>query len=440
MLPLTSAQHVSVIPLVQAPDLVKYISVPLFTGLIGWITNWTGVLMLFSPLRFRGIPIPGLRNARHFLPRKVLQVPLGLDEGKFGWQGIIPSRAAKLGSIAVDNGLLKLGTQRDFYNQLDPEAIARHIATSSRDEIHALVDQIIQRKYPRLWASMPGQVRETVHARVDLQIPHVLEKITSALGPNIDQLLDAKLMVIGFMEDDPELANQIFRQIGHRELRLIIHFGFVFGFLLGLPLLAVTIAFPAWWILPVLGALIGYATNWLGLAVIFEPAAPRTVGPFTIQGLFIRRQPETSLIWADIIADRIITLQNVVTEMFTGPRGDRTRKLIETYMLPAVDRAVGLARIPVKVAVGPRSYGDIAASVATGATNLARDALLDSEFSRLQADNIRRLIADRTRRMPPADFAEMLRSVVKDDEWLLVLHGAVLGIAAGLIHVLIFGA
>jgi hypothetical protein len=367
-------------------------------------------------------------------------VPIGLGEGKFGWQGIIPSRAAKLGSLAIDKGLLKLGTQEEFYNQLDPVAIAQHIATSSRAEIHALVDQIVLRKYPRVWAGMPAQVRATVHARIDLQIPRVLNKITKALGPNIDQLLDAKLMVIGFMDEDPSLACMIFDRIGHRELKLIVHFGFVFGFLLGLPLLAITVAFPYWWILPLLGAAIGYITNWLAIAVIFEPAAPRKFGPITFQGLFIRRQPEASKIWADIIADHIITLHNVVTEMFAGPRGDRTRKLIETHMLPAVDRAMGMARKPVKAVVGPNTYDDIATSVATGATDLARNALLDDDFSRQQADNIRELVADRTRKMPPEDFADMLRTVIKDDEWLLVLHGAILGIAAGLVHLLIFGA
>ncbi|MCL2582332.1 MAG: hypothetical protein FWE35_07735 [Streptosporangiales bacterium] len=426
--------------MLRVSPVIKYISVPLFTGIIGWVTNWTGVLMLFYPVRFHGVRVPGLKLVKGLMPRTVLQVPIGLDEGKFGWQGIIPSRAAKLGSIAVDKGLLKLGTQEEFYNQLDPAAIAQHIASSSKEEIHALVDQIIQRKYPRVWASMPSQVRATVHARIDMQIPSVLSKITKALGPNIDQLLDAKLMVIGFMEDDPALANQIFDRIGHRELRLIVHFGFVFGFILGLPLLAVTIAFPYWWIVPLLGAVIGYITNWLAISVIFEPAYPRKLGPFTFQGLFIRRQHEAAKIWADIIADQIITLHNVVTEMFSGPRGDRTRKLIETHMLPAVDKAMGMARVPVKAAIGPNSYDRFATSVANGAADLAKEALMDDAFSRRQADNIRELITDRTRKMPPHDFADMLRTVVKDDEWLLVLHGAILGIAAGLIHVLIFGA
>jgi hypothetical protein len=41
--------------------------------------------------------------------------------------------------------------------------------------------------------------------------------------------------------------------------------------------------------------------------------------------------------------------------------------------------------------------------------------------------------------MSPQDFSEMLRTVIKEDEWLLYLHGAVLGFGAGLIHLALFG-
>jgi hypothetical protein len=33
----------------------------------------------------------------------------------------------------------------------------------------------------------------------------------------------------------------------------------------------------------------------------------------------------------------------------------------------------------------------------------------------------------------------MLRAAMKEDEWLLVLHGAVLGFGAGLLHLGLFG-
>ena len=43
------------------------------------------------------------------------------------------------------------------------------------------------------------------------------------------------------------------------------------------------------------------------------------------------------------------------------------------------------------------------------------------------------------REMGPADFSEMLRTAMREDEWLLYLHGAVLGFGAGLLHLAIFG-
>jgi hypothetical protein len=48
------------------------------------------------------------------LPRRIQQIP-GVMQGGVGWQGIIPSRAAKMGSIAVDKGIAKVGSPGDFY-------------------------------------------------------------------------------------------------------------------------------------------------------------------------------------------------------------------------------------------------------------------------------------------------------------------------------------
>ena len=65
--------------------------------------------------------------------------------------------------------------------------------------------------------------------------------------------------------------------------------------------------------------------------------------------------------------------------------------------------------------------------------------LNDPEFNRAQAEGMRDLLAPRMRDLPSADFAELLRSAMREDEWLLVLHGAVLGFAAGCVHLAIFG-
>jgi hypothetical protein len=63
----------------------------------------------------------------------------------------------------------------------------------------------------------------------------------------------------------------------------------------------------------------------------------------------------------------------------------------------------------------------------------------DPDFNERQAKRMRSLVTERMRELPPEDFSEMLRSAMREDEWLLLLHGAVLGFGAGCLHLLIFG-
>src|SRR3989442_4948808 len=96
-------------------DWISLVTIPLFSGAIGYATNWTGVWMLFHPLQFRGFRLPGLAPLAKLLPRKIQQVP-GVMVGGGGWQGIIPSRAAQIGSIAVDKGIAQVRNPREVYD------------------------------------------------------------------------------------------------------------------------------------------------------------------------------------------------------------------------------------------------------------------------------------------------------------------------------------
>jgi hypothetical protein len=177
-------------------ELVKHLSIPVFTGVIGYIINWSGVWMLFHPIRFVGFRIPGLAAVAQLLPRRLQEIP-GIMHGGVGWQGIVPNRAAKMGSIAVDKGIAKLGTTSEFYEQLDPQAIAEHVINVAQADIHDVVERIMEREHAQLWHDLPPRVREAVHARVREQLPDLVEEIiVGELAENIDQVLDPKIMVI----------------------------------------------------------------------------------------------------------------------------------------------------------------------------------------------------------------------------------------------------
>jgi len=418
-------------------DWLHIITIPIFTGVIGWLINWSGLWMLFSPVRFYGFQVPGLKAIARILPRKLQEIP-GILNGGIGWQGIVPARAAKMGSIASDKAIAKLGTPAEFYQQLEPDKIAEHIVTMFEPDMPQMITEVMQHEHPTLWRDLPEPAKRGVIARVQAQMPTVVRGITDEIGKHIDQLLDPKLMVIEHFRANPALVVRVFRDIGQRELNLMVLFGFVFGFALGIPVAVVDHWFGIWWLLPLLGIVVGWVTNALGMWLIFEPVEPKRVLGIKLQGLFLRRQDEAAEVYAGIIADDVITLERIGDFLMDGPRGDRTRQMIATAMGPAIDQAAGPARAAVRVAIGRKKFDNIREGIAFEAVDRTITPFRDPEFSKKQSDKIKSLIAQRTKEMSPQNFVEMLRSAIQEDEWMLYAHGAIMGFAGGVVHLLIF--
>lgn len=413
-------------------------TIPVFTGVIGWLINWTGLIMLFSPVRFYGFSVPGLKQLARILPRKLQEIP-GILSGGVGWQGIVPARAAKMGSIAVDKAIAKLGTPGEFYQQLEPDKIAEHIVKVFEPDMPRMIEDIMAREHPNLWRDLPRPARQAIIARVQAQLPTVVHGITEEIGVHIDQLLDPKIMVIDHFEANPALVVRIFRDFGQRELNLMVLFGFIFGFALGVPVAMIDHWFGLWWMLPILGVLVGWVTNALGMWLIFEPPEPRKIFGITVHGLFLRRQDQAAEVYAQIIADDVITLERIGDFLLDGPRGDRTRQMLATAMRPAIDQAAGPVRGAVRVAIGSKKFDNIRDAVANEAVDRTITPFRDPEFSKRQADKIRTLVSARTKELPPRDFVDMMRSAIKEDEWMLYAHGAIMGFAGGVLHLAIFG-
>jgi len=141
------------------------LSIPIFTGVVGWLINWTGLIMLFSPVRFHGVKVPGMRQLSRLLPRRLQEVP-GILQGGLGWQGIVPARAAKMGSIAVDKAIAKLGTPKEFYQELEPDQIAEHIVKVFQPEMPAMIEEIMRRQPLDFVQVSYSAVERDVEARI----------------------------------------------------------------------------------------------------------------------------------------------------------------------------------------------------------------------------------------------------------------------------------
>ena len=414
----------------------QLVLIPLITGVIGYGTNWVAIRLLFYPTDFVGLSLPGLKALAPALPRKIQQIP-GVVEGRVGWQGIIPSRSARMGTIAAEKGIAKIGTESEFYERFDPDRIATHIVTESREEIRDLTDEVIRSEYPELWRNAPESTKEFIHARVEDRFPHVAEEITAQIGENIDELLDINQMIATHLDRNPHLINRIFLEVGDRELSFIVNSGFYIGTFLGLFSIPLFLYIDAWWVLPACGVAVGYLTNWIALNIIFRPIEEYKIGPFRLQGLFIKRQPTAAEKYAEIVADEVVTIGNVADNLMHGSQSDRTRKMIRDAIRPEVDRSVGLAAPIIRMTTGNEQYERLREAFAEESVDQTIDPLHDPEFNDERSDAIEGWMAERITRLPPEGFVELLRPAFEEDEWMLILLGAVLGFVAGCIQLLV---
>jgi len=417
----------------------RLLLIPLITGIIGYITNWAAIQLLFRPIDFVGVRLPGMKELAPSFPRKLKQIP-GVVEGRVGWQGIIPSRSARMGTIAAEKGIAKIATEREFYEEFDPERIATYMVANSKDDIGQLTEDVLREEYPELWANTPRPVRELIHARVQERLPRIADEITEEIGENIDELLDINLMITSHLDENPELLNRLFLEVGDRELKFIVNSGFLIGGLLGFLTIPLFLAIDSPFVLPVAGVLVGYTTNWIALKIIFLPIEERRLGPFRLQGLFIKRQPEVAETYAEIVADEIVTIGNVAENLMYGSQSDRTRKMIRDSIRPEVDRAVGIAGPAIRLTTGSEQYEEVRETFVSESVDRTIEPLQDPEFNEERSEAIRRLITDRIGNLPPVDFVGLLRPAFVEDEWMLILLGAVLGFVAGWIQLAVVTA
>jgi uncharacterized membrane protein YheB (UPF0754 family) len=414
----------------------RLLLIPFITGLIGYGTNWVAIRFLFHPIEFVGIRVPGLKTLAPALPRRFRQIP-GVVQGKIGWQGIIPSRSEKMGSIAAEKGVAKIATEREFYETFDPELIAAHIVTNSRDEIRAMTEDVLRSEYPELWESIPKQVQELIHARVQQRLPAIAEDITESIGENIDEVFNANEMITDHIDRHPETGNRMFLEVGDRELNFVINSGFYIGTFLGTFSIPAFVIIDRWWVLPVAGVIVGYLTNLIALKLIFYPIEERKIGPFRLQGIFIRRQQTAAKTYAKIVAQEVVTVSNLANSLLYGSQSDRTRKMIRDAIRPEVDSAVGIAGPAVRMTSKDDQYERVRDAFAEEGIDRTMSPLQDPGFNRARADAIEELIAARMAELPPEEFIDLLRPAFEEDEWMLIMLGAVLGFAAGWLQLVV---
>ena len=235
-----------------------------------------------------------------------------------------------------------------------------------------------------------------------------------------------------FLRDKSVLVD-LFQDVARVELDFLVRSGLGFGFLFGLAQMGVWLFYPVELLLPAAGAvvgarprpffskskpdlhIIGYATNWVAIKLVFEPIEPVPIPGtnFCVQGLFEKRQPEVSDAFAEFLRKNVLTPRRLLEELVDGENAPKLRALLRRelpFVVPdaIIDAAIGAIR-------------DVAADEDHAVHGYVASAL-----------DVERDLSTKLKALPAAEFENLLHPVFQEDELTLILVRGVLGAGCGM--------
>ncbi len=388
--------------------------IPLISAVVGWGTNVLAVRMMFYPTEFVGIP-PYL-----------------------GWQGIMPANAQVFVKRSTELITTRLLNVTILFENFKPEAFKPQLDPVLDDLTDQLIDEAVEKYAGPMWNALGDETQQQVRTMVRAEIDQATVSILTDIKDNIEDIIDLQKIVSEVIGQDKSLLSEMFQRVGAPEFRFIKISGLYFGFLFGVIQMLVWIVWPAWWILPFAGFMVGYLTNWVAIKLIFEPAEPKQIGPWTLQGLFHKRQLAVSEEFAGIVSAKVLDADNVVRFTVEGETGERLFAIVTKHIESVI------ARYENNPMVATMLNDDLKSEIRQEISVRMREEMSKpGGFLHVFAGNSVDIFGELSGRMSQLDsdeFEGVLRPAFQQDEWKLILAGAVLGLGAGVLQVVyIFG-
>lgn len=382
------------------------LTIPIISAIIGWGTNVVAVKMMFAPLDFVGI-------------------------WKLGWQGIVPANAARMAADSTRIITTKLLRLRDLFQNFDPKGFAgQHLERVVDETVEQVIEETAARYAPEMWAGAHEMARTAIRQMVRADVERVMVDILADMGESIEDILDLEAIVVDTAERDRKVIADMFQTVGAKEFKFIKSSGAYFGLLFGLIQMAAWIFVPLWWTLPAFGFFVGYATNDLALKLIFQPAEPKRIGPWVLQGLFHKRQKEVAEAFSRMVSADILNAENMVRKMVTGATGDRFFAIVRRHIDALVEK---YQHNPMVATMVPSDkWTEARAELHRRLREeLPRPGGFLHVFTGRAVDIYEELL-ERMNTLDSKSFEGILRPPFQRDEWKLIVVGGVLGLAAGL--------
>ncbi len=389
------------------------IIVPLVTAFIGYVTNFAAVKMIFLPEEFVGV-------------------------WKIGWQGVLPSKADTFAND-VAGTVGDVISPAELVERIDPAELETLLSGRLDDELPGVLREAAEMLAPGVWDQMAPEAQQMVAEQIKTEGRKLTQEIFDDLQGISHEILDLEALVFDLLSGpNVKRLTRLFQEIGGKELKAIVRFGGYFGFIIGVFQALSFSVFDQWWLMPLVGGIVGLGTNYLALQMIFRPIEPKKyAGLVTYQGMFPSRQSEIAADYGRIAEREILTPANLLRIITEGEAGTKIARLVLTKVSERVDEAKPMVEMMVQTQVTDEQLEAVKWMVVQRVGQAVPELQGEVESYLEKRLGVSELVETKLARMPKLEFERLLRGIFEQDEWILIAIGGALGAGVGLLQGLV---
>jgi uncharacterized membrane protein YheB (UPF0754 family) len=367
--------------------------------------------MIYRPLEFKGI-------------------------GPFGWQGIVPRRAGKVGSKTIELLTSNLLKPEELLDRIDATEAVEVLHAPMLQAVEEISRDLAEQIRPGLWDSLPEAGRRAIQDRIAAQAPRIVENMLEGMKADLGRYIDLQFLAVTTLVRNKEKLVKLMRGVTDDAMAFVRRSGIYFGLVIGLVQMVAWALFKNPWIMPAFGFAVGFISDYIALNMLFRPVQPRKfLGFIPFQGLLHTERDKITRDYAKILADDLFSPEILFDGILKGPGSDKLFALVAKEVDAAIDSQSGIAGPLVALVVGTKRYRELKDHVVTLVLERLPSTLLEAQEYATSVIDLENTIVEKMSQLTNEEYESILRPVFKDDEPLMIAVGAVLGGVVGEIQV-----
>lgn len=198
-----------------------------------------------------------------------------------------------------------------------------------------------------------------------------------------------------------------------------------------------TLNFPVYYLIPVIGALIGWITNLLAVKMLFHPRRKISLLLFSLHGVFPKRKAALAHKLGEVVSNELLSGPEIVKTIKESTHSDKMDELIDQQIDKVIREKLPAAFPMLAMVLSPELVETIKGMFKEEIYQMMDDFLESTTGAIEESLDVHKLVEDKVNAFSVEKMEELVFSIMRREFKFIELVGAVLGFLIGLVQVLL---